>query len=278
MKTKTDLKSFLKSNKWIFLFTFIAFFVIFSIVYVYIKHETSPSAQDDITVSSAISAVIPEISSALDETSKTEAVSSNTEETKTTTTTTTTSVSVPKPADNELVRVKDYIPEITVDLKYAKADNFTKQKIYDFNEAYLRFGTVKKLQKAHKELSDKGYNLKIWDAFRPYSAQCKLWEICPNPAYVSDPSKGHLSHCRGNAVDLTLVKKDGTAVKMPTDFDDFTPLADRNYSDISDSEAVNNALLLEECMERHGLKGYSGEWWHFADSAEYPIEKEFIPR
>ena len=38
-----------------------------------------------------------------------------------------------------LVKVKDYIPDIWVELKYASEDNFTGHKIYDFKEAYLRY-------------------------------------------------------------------------------------------------------------------------------------------
>ena len=51
----------------------------------------------------------------------------------------------PEPADDDFVRVQDYIPDIRVELKYATADNFTGTVIYGFSDAYLRYGTVKKL-------------------------------------------------------------------------------------------------------------------------------------
>lgn len=189
----------------------------------------------------------------------------------------TMTISESEPSDDEFVRICDYIPSIITDLKYATADNFTGRNIYDFQEAYLRYGTVKKLMSAYDELSALGYNMKIWDAFRPYEAQCKLWDICPDPTYVSNPETGHLSHCRGNAVDITIVYNDGSMVEMPTDFDNFTTLADRDYSDVSDS-AARNAKLLEDCMKRNGFNCYFGEWWHFSDTCEYPIEKEFLPK
>ena len=53
-----------------------------------------------------------------------------------------------EPADTDFVRVKDYIPGIIVDLRYATADNFCGQAVYDFSEACLRYGTVKKLSAA----------------------------------------------------------------------------------------------------------------------------------
>ena len=59
---------------------------------------------------------------------------------------------------------------------------------------------------------------------------------------------------------------------MPTGFDEFTSLADRDYSDCSD-EAKANAKLLEEAMIQSGFVPYQDEWWHFSDSDAYdPLE------
>lgn len=174
------------------------------------------------------------------------------------------------PDDGDLVRILDHIPAIYIDLKYATADTFTGEFIYDFTDAYLRYGTVKKLADVQSELEKQGYCLKIWDAYRPVSTQFKLWEVYPDPAYVANPNTGYSSHSRGNTVDVTLVLADGTEVEMPTGFDDFTKLADRDYSDVSES-AANNALVLETLMEANGFTGYYGEWWHFSDSVEYPV-------
>lgn len=67
----------------------------------------------------------------------------------------------PEPADEEFVRVRDYIPDIVVDLHYATENNFTGQRIYDFTEAWLRYGTVKKLMLVQEELKQSGLYLKI---------------------------------------------------------------------------------------------------------------------
>jgi len=63
---------------------------------------------------------------------------------------------------------------------------------------------------------------------------------------------------------------------MPTAFDDFSKKADRDYSDCS-ADAANNAIILEILMEKHGFSGYKGEWWHFEDTDEYPVEETFQP-
>ena len=176
----------------------------------------------------------------------------------------------PVPADDELVRVKDYIPDIITDLKYATTDNFTGVVIYDDGTAYLRYGTVKKLAAAQRELAEEGYSLLIWDAYRPVSAQYRLWEVCPNPVYVANPTNGFSKHSRGNTVDISLIRTNGDPVEMPSCFDDFTSRADRDYSDVSQA-AGENASYLEAVMTDAGFVGYSGEWWHYSDSTEYPV-------
>lgn len=177
---------------------------------------------------------------------------------------------VPEPADTDLVNVLDYIPDIYVDLRYATEDNFTGQVIYDFTQARLRYGTVKKLMAVMEELREEGYSLKIWDALRPVSAQYKLWEICPDSRYVANPNNKGSTHSRGGTVDLTLVYSDGFEVEMPSGFDEFSALADRDYSDVS-PQAGENALMLERIMTAHGFIPYEAEWWHFTDSTTYDI-------
>ena len=169
------------------------------------------------------------------------------------------------------------ISDVVVDLRYATDNNFTNQKIYDFTDVWLRYGTVKKLMSVQAELKQSGYYLKIWDGFRPTAAQFKLWEVCPDSTYVANPNNGFSSHSRGNTVDITLVTEDGTELVMPTGFDDFSKLADRDYSDCS-TEAATNALFLENLMIKYGFKPYSGEWWHFSDTKSYPVEKSFDPK
>ena len=160
---------------------------------------------------------------------------------------------------------------------YATDDNFTGVKIYDFNQVYLRYGTVLKLAEAAKRLSELGYGFVIWDGYRPYCAQEKLWQICPDPTYVSKPGTGSQSHCRGIAVDITLYDlKTLDFLEMPTGFDDFSSLADRDYSDCSE-EAAKNAAMLETIMKNCGFKPYSAEWWHYSDTENYPVEYDFDP-
>ena len=162
----------------------------------------------------------------------------------------------PEPADADFVRVRDYLPDVLQELPYA--------------------GTVKKLQAVCAELAGQGLTLKIWDGFRPVSAQFRLWEVCPDDTYVANPNRGFSAHSRGNTVDVTLVDSLGNEMEMPTGFDDFSGKADRDYSDVEEVP-TEHALLLQNTMEKYGFEGYFGEWWHFQDEISYPVEDVFEP-
>ncbi len=174
--------------------------------------------------------------------------------------------------NDELVRVSDFIPDVVIDIKYASADNFTGGRIYNFNDAYLRYGTVIKLKKACDTLRSQGYRLLIWDAFRPQSAQFTLYENASEAdrAFLADP-KVKSQHSAGRTVDVSMVTLDGSVVEMPTGFDDFTSKSDRDYSDVS-AESGKNSDILEKALEDAGFTGYQKEWWHYTDSDKYGFD------
>lgn len=181
-----------------------------------------------------------------------------------------------EPNDADFVRIIDYIPTATIELRYATQNNFTREVIYEFKDAWLRYGTVKKLMAVASELEKQGLYLKIWDGFRPVEAQFTLWDVCPNSKYVANPHEGFSSHSRGNTVDLTLIDKNGYELWMPTEFDDFSEKANRNYSDCS-ADITSNVLILENIMKEYGFEPYYNEWWHFSDTVSYDVEKTFNP-
>jgi D-alanyl-D-alanine dipeptidase len=181
--------------------------------------------------------------------------------------------SLPIPDASDMVEILDFIPDIQVELRYATENNFTGKQIYDFTDARLRYGTVLKLKAAQEQLQQEGLSLLIWDAYRPVSAQFNLWNVCPDPVYVANPNTGYSSHSQGNTIDVTLIQVSGAPVQMPTDFDNFTARADRNYEDCTPEETAN-AQKLENIMIQAGFKPYFGEWWHYSDTDSYPVETE----
>lgn len=73
--------------------------------------------------------------------------------------------------------------------------------------------------KINNELKEKyGYSIKVFDCFRPKPYQQRLWDIVPDPDYVTPPNKGSM-HSRGLAVDLTIADKNGVDLDMGTAYD-----------------------------------------------------------
>ncbi|TGE38756.1 D-Ala-D-Ala dipeptidase [Desulfosporosinus fructosivorans] len=160
----------------------------------------------------------------------------------------------------DFVDIQQIIPSVDLDIKYATTDNFTHTKLYDSSKAFLRRGTAEKLKKVADEVEEKGYRLKIWDAYRSPEAQYAMWDLVPDTRYVANPHKGYSNHSRGSAVDLTLVDIQGTELAMPTSFDNFTDAAARTNE---------NAKYLKKVMVKHGFKALATEWWHFDDKDSY---------
>lgn len=174
---------------------------------------------------------------------------------------------------SDLVDVTKVNKNICVDIRYTTADNFTKQVLYSCAKAYLRKKVAGKLDKVQKDLEVAGLGLKVWDAYRPLSAQIKMWEVKPDANYVANPERGS-KHNRGASVDVTLVNlKTGKELKMPTEFDDFTDKSKVAYNDGTSDAAQQNRDFLQHTMTRNGFLSYKNEWWHFNDSEweTYPL-------
>jgi len=165
-------------------------------------------------------------------------------------------------ADKRLVDVVKEAPGIVLDIRYATENNFMKRALYPEAAAFLRLPAARAIADAQNELRAKGLGLKIHDAYRPYSITKSMWEPIRNPDYVADPAKGS-RHNRGCAVDLTLIRlSDGAELPMPTPYDDFTPRARHDFTDLP-ADALANRKLLRETMERHGFVPLASEWWHY---------------
>lgn len=170
-----------------------------------------------------------------------------------------------------LVPVSPIENGLIIDLAYGRPDNFTKQVIYQNPHCFIHKVAFTKLMQAVHLASAAGYQIKLFDAFRPAEAQEKLWSICPDPRYVADPLKGSL-HSRGIAVDLTLALPNGEELDMGTPFDDFSDESHQGCTSIS-KEAQRNRLLLNGIMLLAGFNTIKYEWWHFNadDPSDYPL-------
>jgi D-alanyl-D-alanine dipeptidase len=180
-------------------------------------------------------------------------------------------------AGGPFVDIQSVDPTITVELRYAGRNNFLGHPLYPLGtRAVARPEVASALVVAQGVLRRYQYGLKIWDAYRPVAVQAELWEASHNNDYVANPEIGVGSlHSWGVAVDATLVDSWHRPVRMPTDFDDFTPAAMWRYLG-SSFEIGGHVRLLQYAMHKAGFWGLRTEWWHFtiADWQKYlPPEK-----
>lgn len=160
---------------------------------------------------------------------------------------------------------------ILLDIRYATTNNFMELQIYDCPACFTRAKTAKALLKIHRSLQQQGLGLKMFDCYRPSSAQYKLWKKMPDRRYVAPPEKGSV-HSRGGAVDLTLVVLEtGQELEMGTPYDYFGREAYWSYTKHPES-INNNRQLLRSTMEKYGFKITTTEWWHYSyRRAWYPL-------
>ena len=163
--------------------------------------------------------------------------------------------------DTTFVNLKDYSQDFIYDMKYATDDNFLKAKVYDCDECYLRYKTVKALILANKKFMNKGFKIKLFDCYRPLDIQKRMWAIVSDPQYVANPAKGSI-HNRGGAVDITLVDFDGKELDMGTKFDFFGKEAGHDFQGFS-TEIKKNRNLLRKIMSASHFNTFNSEWWHY---------------
>lgn len=107
---------------------------------------------------------------------------------------------------NHFVDMSTVNDTIVLEIRYATTNNFTGRVIYESAQCYVHQDVAHALDRVQKNLENHGLGLKIWDGYRPLSAQQILFDCFPDERYVSPPSKGgRLTHTRGTAIDVTLI-------------------------------------------------------------------------
>ena len=177
-----------------------------------------------------------------------------------------------------LVEITEKEFGVILDLRYASANNVCGHKLYSYPFCYLHQDAAKSLQKAVKLAEGLQLKIKIFDGFRPIEVQQHMYDRFPSNdadgGFVSNPQNGAIPHCRGVAIDLTLVDSNGKELDMGTDFDEFSDLAFHNCTKIN-VDAQRNRLILAGIMAIAGFDFYSKEWWHYQlfKPRKYPVVK-----
>lgn len=191
---------------------------------------------------------------------------------------------------SDFVNLSEVIPDAILEIRYYTTFNFTGVRINGYKEpvALLTRQAAQALKNAADELREKGYLLKIYDAYRPASAEDHFYAwgqdltdtkmkqyFYPNVdksrvfelGYVAKRS----SHPRGSCLDLSIFDmKTGRDVDMGTGFDFFDESSHPDYQGIN-SEQYANRMILRNAMMNNGFRPFRGEWWHFTLNDEpYP--------
>lgn len=179
--------------------------------------------------------------------------------------------------DSDLINLKCFGDLFMFDIKYASSDNFTHSKLYPEPICWLRYVAACDLMEAARFFLSQGVMIKMFDGYRPHRMQYLMWEVCPNPNFLSPPSVGSI-HNRGGAVDLTLVYPDGRELDMGTPYDFCGPEAYTTNTNLPDSVLENRALLINNITRFHFNK-IRTEWWHFSHSMARAYGLcEFVPQ
>ncbi len=204
----------------------------------------------------------------------------------------------------DFVSLAEEVPDVILEIRYYSTYNFVGDRIDGYNEpcALLTKEAAEALKGAASDAKDKGYMLKIYDAYRPQEAVNNFIEwaedtndtrmkeyfypeldksVLFDQGYIAEKS----GHSRGSTLDLTLFDMDtGKDVDMGGTFDYFGELSHPDYTGDLTEEQIANRNILRDIMLNNGFKPLSTEWWHFTLEDEpypdtyftFPVERESV--
>ena len=165
------------------------------------------------------------------------------------------------------VDLRVFMPGADFNLQLSTANNVTGESLYPAIPL-VDEETAAMLMEAYEIFEDAGYTIKIYDAYRPASAQDKL-------EAATSYAGGNDLHSLGRAVDISLVNKAANKeLRMPTKVHEFGPKAARSASGEWDWDLKNNVDYMTGVMESVGFKTIDGEWWHFENPGSTGLDPE----
>lgn len=192
------------------------------------------------------------------------------------------------------VYLDELIPTAQYDIRYYSDNNFIGTRIdgYKAPFAIMTSKAAKALKAVSDDLNLQGYELKIFDAYRPKKAvnhfvawakdskDIKMKELFyPNVDKTKLFKLGYIAtksgHSRGSTVDLTIVyKKTGKEVDMGSSFDYLDVISNHGSKKITAKQTANRNIL-KKAMVKRGFQLYSKEWWHYTLNNE-PYPKQYF--
>ena len=226
-----------------------------------------------------------------------------------------------------MINLSDYIPSMTFEITNSSSSIYkssgyslsgvTGTKLYSTGKVYnarlgkdeymapILYSAAKKLLVAQRSLLSKGYSIKVYDTYRPYSVTKKIYNSL-NTLYNSNSTvKNNIlysyglsgtrytwgtswflaasvsAHNTGSAIDMSLVNKNtGAEVTMPTVMHELSTKAIKYYSPgvsrtpANYSKEMNDyAKIMDNAATNAGLTTLASEWWHFQDNEAHALIK-----
>ena len=188
----------------------------------------------------------------------------------------------PEMDSSDFVSIGEEIPDLILEIRYYSTYNFVGDRIdgYEAPVALMTKEAAAALKTASDNLVEKGYRLKIFDAYRPQTAVNHFirWaeevdDVRMKQYFYPDVDKSRLfelgficaksGHSRGSTVDLTLFDMTTEReVDMGGTFDWFGQESYPDYENITDEQKALRKLLSDTMVEA-GFKTLDTEWWHF---------------
>ena len=203
-------------------------------------------------------------------------------------------------SDYIYINLPDIIPDIIYQITNAnssifrssgyKIDGITGKNLYGFTKKYntkigkktyyapILYPIAKQVQTAYNIAQNEGYNLKIYDTYRPYdisqeiNAQFqKLYQANPKVKnQINYDKEGNYwgtswflaknvsRHNKGAALDLTLTDSNNNELRAQTPMHTLDTRSLRKYNN-------NVANKLSSIMTSAGFETLESEWWHFQE-------------
>ena len=160
---------------------------------------------------------------------------------------------------------------------------------------YLREGQISGFLGAAKAMNDRGWAMRIEDAYRTSEIQKYLgrtpkvfdailkrvtWELegkVPSPAFMFRRCSGLVAtvpkfatHMSGSAIDISVLRRDDPAAEVDRgapylEMSERTPMASPFIADA----ARNHRREITDLMRRHGFVEYPWEFWHYSSGDAY---------
>ena len=166
------------------------------------------------------------------------------------------------------VDVRQVVPAVRLEIRYANADNFTGAALpgYAVPGAWLRADAAAALGRVAVALLDGEQGLLVYDAYRPVRATLAMVDWAEANDRVDLLDDGYVArrsnHNRGTTVDLTIVElRSGTPLDMGTAWDTFS---EKSHTENAAGEVLARRRRLRDVMVAESFTPYDREWWHFS--------------